>query len=217
MDHRGGEILIGAAVAGLIAVTGFGAVQNVLQKGWNGDAAAWAQAAGSIVAIVSAAWIARGEARHARRWRRQQGEEAAWGVRFVLKQAQFDAQIVAAELTNGKDITSLDVLSWQQRCLNVSLALQTILTRTDHIHPAVILTATNAKVLVDQLTKDVLKFKKITKRREKAGDELVGDIVYAHINLNTLIDEYDARVRGIRLALDEGQDMLPINWRKGFQ
>jgi hypothetical protein len=200
-----------AMICGLVGVTGFAAYINVSQKGWNADAAAWAQAAGSIMAIVGAAWLARSETRQARRWKREQGEEAAWGVRFVLSQAQFDAQIVAAELTKpGKPLDAFGIRPWRQRAANASLALQTLLTRTDHIHAAVILTTCNAKILVDQLSSDLERLEQLVMRGQRVDDQLVTDIIYAHLNLKTLIEQYDARVRGIRQALDRGSDMLPV-------
>lgn len=211
---RRAEALFVIAIAALVAVTGAAAWANVAKSGWSSDAAAWAQAAGSILAIAGAAWLARSEARQARRFRREQGEEAAWAVRFVISQAQFDSQIVAAELTrNDGTISSDELRSWRQRAANSALALTTILTRADHIHAAVVLTACNAKVLVDSLETDLAKLDEIFMRDGEATDELIGDIVYAHLNLQALIEQYDARVRGIRLALDRGNDMLPIDER----
>lgn len=211
MRHFGSLAFIGVIVA-LVAVTAFAAYTNVLQKGWGADAAAWAQAAGSIIAVAGAAWLARSEARHVRHWRREQGEEAAWGVRFVISQAQFDAQIIAAELTRPDcSLTPSCVRSWQQRSGNASLALQAMLTRVDHIHPAVVVAMCNARVLIDHLSSDLVKIEKVATDGKQPDEHLVADIVYAHINLATLIDHYDSRLRGIREALDRGSDMLPLN------
>lgn len=199
-------------IAALVAVTGYAAYRNVAAKGWNADAAAWAQAVGSIVAIAGSAWLARSGNRQARRQRREQGEESAWAVRFVIAQAQFDAQIVAAELTReGVPYDASDIQSWKQRAANSSLALQTMLTRADYIHAAVILTACNAKVLVDHLSIDLAKLEESIGRGGEPNARLVNDIVYAHLNLKTLMDQYDARMRGIREALDRGRDMLPLD------
>lgn len=87
-QYRLGEMVFLIAIASLVGVTGFGAYANFRQDGWSSDAAAWAQAAGSIIAIAGAAWLARGEVRQVRRWRREQGEEAAWSVRFVIQQSR---------------------------------------------------------------------------------------------------------------------------------
>lgn len=217
--RRAGEVVLGGLLLALIGVTTSAAVVSVVRHGWAADAAAWAQAAGAIVAIVGAAWLARGEARQARRWRREQGEEAAWGVRYALIQAQFDSQIIAAELTGDKKAPdATDVLSWQQRSANASLILQTMLTRVDHIHPLVVATMCNAKILIDQLSIDLLVVEKAIKKNRRLDERIVSGIVYAHINLAKLIEEYDVRMRGVVLALDEGDDMLPIdNWEPWSQ
>lgn len=210
--RQSGELLFVGTILLLVAATGYAAYSNIAAKGWGADAAAWAQAAGSIIAIAGAAWLARSEARQARRWRREQGEEAAWAVRFVLSQAQFDAQIVAAELTDSKaPYSAADIRSWQQRSVNSSLALQAMLTRADYIHAAVVLTACNARVLVDHLSADLKNLGEIVAHGDRPDEQLVTDIVYVHLNLSTLIEQYDARMRGVREALDRGRDMLPMN------
>jgi hypothetical protein len=211
LRRRVGILGFGGIVSVLVGVTGFAAYTNVSQKGWNADAAAWAQAAGTVIAIVGAAWLARSESRRARRRMREQREEAAWGVRFVLVQAQFDSQIVAAELTKAdKPLDEFDIRSWRQRAANAALALQTMLTRTDHIHPAVILTTCNAKILVDQLSSDLERLDKLVMRDQRPDDQVVTDIVYAHINLNALLEQFDGRMRGVRKTLDRGDDLLPL-------
>lgn len=69
-----------------------------------------------------------------------------------------DAQIVAAELMRPDAILDqATIRSWQQRAANSALALQAMLTRIDHIHPAIMLSACNAKVLVDGLSADLEK------------------------------------------------------------
>lgn len=52
-------------------------------------------------------------------------------------------------------------------------------------------------------------------RGEKPDDLLVGDIVYVHVNLLTLLDQFDARMRGVEQALDRGADMLPLRELRG--
>lgn len=207
-----GALAFNAVTALLIAVAGYAAYVNVAAKGWNADAAAWAQAVGSIIAIVGAGWLARNESRQLRRENRRQGEEAAWAVRFVIAQAQFDAQIVAAELTQkDKSWDAGDIRSWQQRTRTSDLALGSLLARTDYVHPSVALTVSNAKVLVEQLQMDLEKLEALTTRGARISDSLIGDIVYAHINLSTLVKQYDACMRGVSEALDRGGDVLPMH------
>lgn len=213
--RRGAEWFGKAFFAGLTIAatltTVLAAYWSVARSGWGSDAAAWVQAAGSIVAIAGAAWIARGEARETRRWRREQGEEAAWAVRFVIMQAQFDSQIVAAELTkDAQKIDALSVRSWQQRAANLSLALQAMLARTDYLHAGIVLSATNAKVLVDGLSVDLEALKGIVAKKRAPSEQLISDILFVHRNLAVLLEQFDARLRGLRIALDKGRDMLPL-------
>lgn len=214
--HLALEWLFAAVFVLLVVVTGYAAFENVRTRGWTSDAAAWVQACGSIIAIVGAAWLSRGEIRQARRWRRQLGEEAAWSVRFVIAQAQFDTQVIAAELTNPeKKIDAATIRSWKQRASLTSQTLQATLSRTDQIHPATIVSAANAKVLIDSLLEDLARYGDEVAAGKKPDDDLVGDIVYVHVNLIALIENVDARYRGLQEALDEGNDMLPIQeWAK---
>ncbi|QCI68237.1 hypothetical protein [Phreatobacter stygius] len=216
MRYRAGEAAFLGIIAALVGFAGFAVFQNIQRAGWSADAAGWAQAAGSIIAVAGAAWLARGEVRRARRWRREQGEEAAWGVRYVIMQAQYEAQIVAAELTRpNASPDMLSLRSWHQRVANASLGLQMMLSRVDHIHPAIVLSTCNAKVLVDGLASDLTLLEQCMGRGEVATKGLLDDIVYAHVNLATLLQQFDERYRGIREALDRGGDMLPLAEFKG--
>lgn len=208
-DH-GGRAIFAATIGALIAITGWAAFVNVQKDGWSGDSAAWAQAAGSIVAIAGAAWVARGESRHARRLRRRHSEEAAWAVRFTFTQAELDTRTIASELLSNED--SFDSIKfWRLRADNVSLGLQTMLARPDHIHPAVAMMTCNGKVLVDHLILDLAKLEELTTRGEFPDIKLISDIIGVHKSFQELIDQFDGRMRGISRALDRGGDMLPLN------
>ncbi|MNR60273.1 hypothetical protein D3C85_1817160 [compost metagenome] len=74
-----------------------------------------------------------------------------------------------------------------------------------------VLTVSNAKVLVEQLQVDLEKLEALSARGNRIGDSLVGAIVYAHINLMTLLEQYDGRMRGVSEALDRGRDVLPTH------
>ncbi|TPW26714.1 hypothetical protein [Pararhizobium mangrovi] len=199
------------AVAVLIVGAGLVAYLNVRSDGWGSDAAAWAQVSGSMIAIIGALWIVASEARQARRIRRKQGEEAAWGVRFILIQAQFESQIVAAELTQANEgFDTDDIRSWVQRAKLANLSLETLLTSSGHIHPAVVVTLCNAKILVEQLCSDLQEFQDLVTRGQSPPSSKISDIVNVHASLSALIEHYDARIRGVREALDRGDDMLPL-------
>ena len=140
----------------LVAVAGWAASANVAKSGWNSDAAAWVQAAGSIAAIAGAAWLAQSEARRTRKVRREHNEEAAWYVRFAVKQAQFESQIIASELVNRAfPVDKADVRQWRQRATTSAISLNALVGRTDHIHPSVTQVISNAKVLMDDLLGDL--------------------------------------------------------------
>jgi hypothetical protein len=179
----------------LVVVTGSAAYTNVIKAGWGSDAAAWVQAPGTISAIVGAAWLARSEERRARRLRRERNEEAAWCVWFVNR---------------STPIEKSDVRGWRQRAVTSAAALTALVNRTDHIHPAVTLMTSNAKVLVDYLVTDLENLGKSLESGGKPDDDLIKQIVTPHHSLLELIEQYDARMKGVRLALDKGRDTLPI-------
>lgn len=196
----------------LVSITGWAAYVKVRESGWGSDAAAWMQAAGSIAAIAGAAWVAQSEARRARRIRRTHHEEAAWYVRFAVRQAQFESQIIAAELVNrATPINRSDVREWRQRAATSALNLSALITRTDQIHPAVTQVTSNAKVLVDDLVVDLAGLSRLIEEDQQPTDELIGQIVSPHRALLELLDSYDASMRGVILALDEGDDALSID------
>lgn len=195
----------------LVAVSVWAAGASIVTYGWKSDAAAWVQAAGSIAAIVGATWLAQTEARRVRRVRREQNEEAAWYVRFAIVQAQLESHIIASEIVNRtKPIDEDDVLGWRQQAATSATSLTALSTRTDHIHPAVTQVLSNAKVLVDCLVGDLAQLAKLVAKGRKPKHELIGRIVAPHRALIELIDLYDARMRGVRAALDESSDALPV-------
>lgn len=85
-----------------------------------------------------------------------------------------------------------------------------MLTRIDHVHPLVVTSASNAKVLVDGLTEDIEKLGQLVQRHETVSDDLRGDIVFVHANLSKLVELYDERMLAVTQALDRGGDMLPL-------
>ncbi len=196
---------------GLVVLSGWGAFENVRKSGWSADAAAWIQAAGSIAAIAGAAWIAQSEIRRARQVRRRQQEETAWYVRFVVIQAQCESRTIAADLLKLKGAISLsDVREWRQRARTVSISLDALADRTDHIHPAVSHILSNAKVLIDDLIADLVLTGDLVSRKKPVPDDLQGRMIVPHHSLNEIIEIYDARMRGIRVAMDDGGDALPV-------
>jgi hypothetical protein len=205
----GPAFYLGALV--LVAFTSWAAYGNWAESGWGPDAAAWVQAAGSIAAIAGAAWLAQSEGRRARRTRRLQNEEAAWFVRFALVQAQLEAHIIANELINRVGPIGLtDVRSWRQRVATCCIGLDTFISRTDQIHPAVVHVLSNAKVLMDDMLEDIRSFSTRIEAGQAPDKETIGRLVEPHHSLQQLIELFDSRMAGVRLALDEGGDILPV-------
>ena len=218
---RRADIGVGVALyffAGvLLVLASWATIANVAKSGWGSNAAAWAQAAGSIAAITGAAWLSQSEARRARRQLREQNEEAAWQVRFVIRQAQFESQIIAAQLTNrSKPLELSDIREWRQRTVTSCTGLSSFMGRTQHIHPSIVHFLANAKVLMDDLSGDLARLRRIVRKGRSPELDLVGRIVAPHRALLELLENFDASMRGVRLALDEGHDALPIgkwtNW-----
>ncbi|MBB3952656.1 hypothetical protein [Aureimonas jatrophae] len=199
----------------LVAVSMYAAAASVAARGWTGDAASWIQAAGSIAAIVGAAWIARSEAARARRDRRRQYEEAAGHVRFVIAQAQFESQIVAADLVNRSvAITPADVRDWRMRMLTSSSSLAAFAARTDHIHPMVSHVIANARVLTDDMLARLEEVASLVDGGGQPDEDMKGSLVGPHHALAELLQLYDRRMEGIQNALDQSGGSLPISsWR----
>lgn len=200
---------------GLVVLTGWAAYGNWVNSGWGPDAAAWIQASGSIAAIAGAAWLAQSEERRARRTRRLQNEEAAWFVRFALVQAQLEANIIAHELINRIGPVGLvDARSWRQRATTSAISLDTFISRTDHVHPSVVHVLANAKVLMDDMLEDIRLFNERVEAGHPPDQETMARLVEPHHSLQQLVEMFDSRMDGVRLALDEGGDALPLErWR----
>lgn len=157
---RHGVAAVYAAMAlAVIAMTGFfaaGVAISLASGGFSSEAAAWAQAAGSIAAIAGAVWISRMESGRDRRQRRRDREEAAWAVRFAIVAARNEAYTVAQELVDPpKVLASEGGRHWRTRCRNVRLLLQSYSGRSDHIHPAIVQDANNAVLLAEEMEADV--------------------------------------------------------------
>ena len=214
VDLLASSLFILAAV--LIAAAVWAAAVNVVTRGWSSDAAAWVQAAGSIAAIVGAAWMSRSELRRSRRWRREQNEEAAWHVRFAVRQAQLESQIVAYELVSAESpIGAGQVRDWRLRTRTAAVSLAAFLTRIDHVHPSVVQVLSNAKMLMDELLADLDDLGDKVRQESVLPDDLKDRIVGTHQALTELLDLYDTRMHDVRLTLDDAGDAFPIRWRAG--
>lgn len=212
-----GFVLFALAIL-LTGLAGWIAVKSAVSSGWSSDAAAWTQAAGSIAAIAGAAWLAQSEARRSRKLRRAHHEEAAWYVRFAVQQAQFESHIIAAELVNRTTpVTKADIRNWRQRAMTSALSLGALVSKIEHIHPAVTQVISNAKILIDDLVDDLKLAAIAVDSGGQPDDDLKGHLVGPHRALLDLLELYDARMRGVRDVLDDENDALPIRSWAGWK
>lgn len=208
-EVAGATLVLLTALA--ITTTLWAVWKNYDKGGWSDDTAAWVQAAGSIIAIVAAAWLARGQERQARRFRRQVAEQIAAGVVFAIKQAQYDSQIVAYELTTrSSPIKRREVRGWRQRMLTAAVVLEAESSRGDHIHASIGQVAANGKVLVDEAIANLTTMSDAIGAGEQPDKEIIDDIVHTHQALKELEASLADRLRLIRDALDNGGDLLPL-------
>ncbi len=200
-----------------ILVVGFctvGAVISIAKEGFSANGAAWVQAAGSIAAVTGAVWLFYREKSIQRREQRAHGEENAWAVRFALINAQQDAAMTVAELVDERVLKSESPLRhWLLRSKNGQNVLQLFAQRTDHIHPAVNQLASNGVLLLRQMDIFLEKSAEFIERGERPPIEIAEKIARYENALMLLVEELDARMRGISNELDANNDTLPI---KGF-
>jgi hypothetical protein len=208
VDGATSVIVSGIGLALLSALAG---IVSFTQHGLNSDVASWVQASGSIAAISGAVWLFKSEAALRRKERRAAGLEAAWAVRFALVNAQYEARTITAELLDeGLLKEERPERHWFLRTENSRNVLKVFSERTDHIHPAVNQIANNGVLLLRQLDQELGAASKFTDRRERPSIEVVSEIARYENHLFRLIDELDARMRGVLIALDKGNDSFPL-------
>jgi hypothetical protein len=204
-----------AGVLALLAFCAVGVAISLSEDGFGAEAAAWAQAAGSIAAIAGAVWLSRLESMRERRQRRHEREETAWAVRFAIVAARNEAYTVAHELVDpDKALASENGRHWRTRCRNVRMLLQSYAGHTDHIHPAIVQDANNAVLLAEEMEADVERAAQFMAAGEIPSLKVAEDLAWYEIQFATLIQRVDDRMAGVREALDRGGDMLP---KRDFQ
>ena len=201
------------AVVGLCIV---GMVVSLKSGGFDAAAAAWAQAAGSVVAIACAVWISRAEGRREQRRKRLEREETAWAVHYAMRGARNEVYRVVHELFDPAEAKVENARHWRTRCKNSRLLLQSYTGRTDHVHPGVIQDANNTILLIEELEADLEKALPFVADAEPLPFKLAESLAWYEVQIDGLIERYDSRMAGVREALDRGGDMLPIrenSWR----
>ena len=196
---------------GLTLLSALAGVISFVQHGLSSDVASWVQATGSIAAISGAVWLFKSEVTLRRKERRTTGLEAAWAVRFALVNAQYEARTITAELLDERLLEEeRPERHWFLRTENCRNVLKIFSERTDHIHPAANQIASNGVLLLRQLDQELEAASKFTDKRERPSIEVVSEIARYENYFFRLIDELDARMRGVLIALDKGNDSLPF-------
>ena len=213
--------VLALGIIGMISFCIFGIALNMPDQAFTAEAAAWAQAAGSIAAIAGAIWLSRMESGRDRRQRRLDREEAAWAVRFAIVGARNEAYTVAHELVDpAQALASENGRHWRTRCRNVRLLLQSYAARADHIHPAIAQDANNAMLLAEEMEADVERAAAYMIAGKLPSLKIAQDLAWYEIQFTTLIQRIDERMIGIRGALDRGGDMLPhdeFQWNTNYR
>lgn len=143
--------------------------------------------------------------------------ELAWGVKFALIQAKFECNGIAWEFVGPEANPSpSDLKHWRLRTGVSKKFLLSYAQRTDHIHPALVHVAYNGLFLMEQMEEDL----------EKACEHMLADdlpeehvhkITWYVSHLDEVIKSLDERMKGVMLALDESEDIMPVRhyeeWR----
>ena len=201
---------LGLATAGVVGFCIYGTILSVATKGFGADAAARAQAAGTVAAISGAVWISGAEGRRERRRKRLEREETAWAVRYAMRGARNEASTVVHELFDPLTAKAENDRHWRTRCRNSRLLLQSYAGRTDHVHPGIIQDANNTILLIEELEADLEKALPYLASETPLPMKLAESLAWYEVQIGGLIERFDGRMVDIIGELDRGGDMLPI-------
>jgi hypothetical protein len=202
-------IVISVVLAGLSALA---AIVSVLREGLGANAAAWIQAGGSIAAIAGAVWLSRSETMRRRHEIRIAGEQVAWGVRYAIRQAQVEAGIIASEfLTEDFQKDASRIRDWLLRTTNCQGVLRIYAERLDHLHPALNFLANNAILLLRQLEEDIRSASGPEYKGKRPSVEVSKKIANYQGFFGQLLEELDARMRGVLKELEESPNLSPAS------
>lgn len=207
MRNWGAIILIAISVL-LAALSALAAGISIFREGIGANAAAWAQAVGSIAAIAGAVWLFRSDISRRQHEQRAAGEQLAWAVRYAIHQAQIEAGIIAAEvLTIDIRKDKKRIRDWLLRTENCRGVLAVYVEHLNHIHPAINFHANNAILLLCQL-EDEIKNISSSKHRTRPSVELSKRISEFPGFFSQLREDLDARMRGVLNEMDENPNFL---------
>jgi hypothetical protein len=187
----------------LVATSIWGACYSIAKSGWDAHAAAWIQAAGSIAAIIGAAWLAQAEVRRAKGARLRHFDDTARYVKFVIVQAQFESHGIAHEFVATTFLTPNDVAGWRQRAATAAIGLETLVNRSDYGHASIAHMIANAKVLTDGLVVSLTDLADVVAESAQPSDALRERVISPHRALLELLQLFDTRLGLIRETLYE--------------
>jgi hypothetical protein len=122
------------------------------ERGLSQDTAAWAQAAGAVIAIGAAIWISDRENRQRRRERLDQQHASVWAVLYALQLAEKETALIYFQMKDGAASPELaSWRDWRTMLQNSCAMLRYAGDRIDHFHPGFAQEARNAIILGDEL------------------------------------------------------------------
>ena len=208
--HDRVHIVFFAAIAALVVFSLSVATALLIREGLGTNGAAWVQAGGSIAAIAGAIWLFRSETIRRKIEKRAAGEELAWAVRYAIRQAQLEVGIIVGELlTQGPKKDGEQLRDLLLRTTNCQDVLRVYVERLDHLHPSLNFHANNAILLLRQLEEELKKI--LTHDRKVRGltTEESKRLANFQGSFGHLLEELDARMRGVLRELDKSPNVSP--------
>jgi hypothetical protein len=170
------------------------------------------QAAGAIAAITGAVWLFQAEAKTRRRERRREREVNAWGVRYAIQQAQFEMWEICDTLPSDEsELDSDQPRQWRIQTVCAKSILQNYVNRTDHIHPDLIRLAMNGVMLIEEMEHHLTNLSQAVADGSTPESASLERIHAFKAHFQQLLVTFDERMRGVKLALDAGDDELPVS------
>jgi hypothetical protein len=184
-------------------------IWTAVERGLSQDTAAWAQAAGSILAIGVAVWISDRENFLRRKERVDEQEASVWAVLYALNLAETETAIIYWELKeSGGSVDEDSWKNWITMCRNSRAMLDYAADRIDHYHPGFAQEAHNAKILADELI-EILD----DRRTRRAANGVQRDVLLTELgnrvyNFSLLAQRIGSRMFAVRRRTAAGKRIL---------
>lgn len=194
-------ILVAVPAMTTIAAT----VWSALQHGLSQDTAAWAQAAGSVIAICAAIWISDRENGRRRREQMDLQDASVWAVLYALQLAEKETALIYFQVKESPDpIDGGSWKDWRTMLNNCCAMLRYAGDRVDHFHPGFAQEAHNAIILGDEL---VALFDEHRKKFDVNADraDLMTDLGSYAYNFSILKQRISHRMLHVRRRIASGK------------